>query len=41
MPMEIVKGYPPNIEMIKTVFPVNDNTVYAYGDIIYSPQGYV
>ena len=37
--MEIVKGYPPNIESIKLVFPVNDHTVYAYGDIIYSPQG--
>jgi len=37
--MKIITGYPPNIESIKMVFPVNGNTVYAYGDIIYSPQG--
>lgn len=37
--MEIVEGLPPNIELIKTRFPVNGYTVYAYGDKIYSPQG--
>jgi hypothetical protein len=38
-PMEIVTGYPPNIELIRTVFPVNGDTVFAWGDVIFSPQG--
>jgi hypothetical protein len=37
--MEIKTGYPPNIETIKLVFPVTEHTIYAYGDVIYSPQG--
>jgi hypothetical protein len=37
--MKIITGYPPNIENIKMVFPVTEHTIYAYGDIIYSPQG--
>lgn len=37
--MTIIQGYPPNIEAISLMFPINENTVYAYGDAIYSPQG--
>lgn len=38
--MEILSGaYPPNIEEIKKVFKVSDNTVYTYGDKIYNPKG--
>lgn len=37
--MKIVKAYPPNIEQIKLNFKISDNTVFAYGDTLYSPSG--
>lgn len=38
-PMTIEKGYPPNISFIQSVFPTTEETVFAYGNVIYSPQG--
>lgn len=35
--MQIIDEFPPNIEAIKKVFPINTNTVYTYGDILYAP----
>ena len=32
-------AYPPNIEEIKKAFKVADNTIYTYGNTIYSPKG--
>lgn len=37
--MKIVKDYPPNIEEIKKYFKITPNTVFTYGDTLYSPQG--
>ncbi len=36
--MKVVKDYPPNFEKIKAVFPVRDNTVYTYRDVIFAPK---
>lgn len=36
--MNIVKGYPPNIEKIRAAFPLRKNTVFTYGDTIYAPD---
>lgn len=35
--MKIVQGYPPNIDEIRKVFQLQDNTVFTYGDTVYSP----
>ena len=35
--MNISIGYPPNFEKIKKVFPIKKNTIYTYGDTIYTP----
>ena len=35
--MNVVKAYPPNIEKIKKVFPIQKNTVFTYGDTLYAP----
>jgi hypothetical protein len=40
--MDVVEGYPPNIDTIRMVFPVTKDTVFAYGDTIYCsyiPEG--
>ena len=34
----IVRDYPPNIDKIRKVFPIKDNTVFTYGDTIYAPH---
>lgn len=37
--MKILKGqYPPNIEEIRSAFPVSKDVVYAYGDTIFAPE---
>lgn len=33
---KISKGLPPNIEKIKAVFPYQPNTVFSYGDTVYT-----
>ena len=38
--MQIVKDYPPNIELIKANFQISGNTVFCYGDTLYNPGGY-
>lgn len=35
----IIVGYPPNIEQIKSVFPIREHTVFTYAPHIYSPSG--
>lgn len=37
--VEIVKGWPPNIEAIRAVLPVTERNIFAYGGKIYSPSG--
>lgn len=38
MSVRVVKGYPPNYAEIKAAFRPHPNTVFAYGDTIYSPS---
>lgn len=37
--MEIIQDYPPNIEAIRKRFILHKGTVFAYGNIIYNPDG--
>ena len=37
--MEIKKEYPPNFNLIKTVFPYENGRIYCYGETIYNPSG--
>lgn len=36
--MEILKGYPPNIETIKLAFDVTEDQLFPYGDKLYNPN---
>ena len=37
--MKVVNEYPPNIEEIKKVFPLDDDgIIFAYGNTIYAPK---
>ena len=36
--MIIKKKYPPNIEEIMKVFPINNNTIYTHGENIFAPH---
>lgn len=36
--MNILYEYPPNFDKIKEVFPIKEDTVFTYGDTIYSPK---
>lgn len=38
--MNIVKHNPPNILEIKAVFPIDEHTVFTYGDTLYNPGGW-
>lgn len=38
-PMKVVQGFPPNIEVIRSYFPLQGNELFAYGDTIYFPNG--
>lgn len=33
--MKVSNGLPPNIELIKKVFPIKSNTIFTYGDTIF------
>lgn len=38
--MEIIQGFPPNIEKIVKKFPLKSyNPIFAYGDKLYNPTG--
>lgn len=37
--MEIIKGYPPNINDIMGKFRTTLDVVFTYGDILYNPSG--
>lgn len=37
--MKIVHEFPPNIEEIRKVFPLQGYEMFAYGDTIYHPEG--
>lgn len=39
--MKIVSDYPPNIEDLRTVFPLSGKEIFTWGDIIYNPSGSV
>lgn len=36
--MKEIFKYPPNIELIKSKLPVQEGTLFAYGDTVYNPQ---
>lgn len=38
--MKIIKGYPPNIELIKITLGIYPNALYCYGDTVYTPEGH-
>lgn len=38
IPLIIAFEYPPNIEDIKKVFPLNKDVVFCYGNVIYNPS---
>lgn len=37
--MKIVKGFPPNYEIITLALNPNKDTIFCYGDTIYNPTG--
>jgi hypothetical protein len=37
--MNIIVGYPPNIEEVKKHFTTTSSTIYTYGNNIYNPSG--
>ena len=37
--MRVEMAWPPNIEAIREVFPIEGHEVFCYGDVIYSPSG--
>ena len=39
--MKIVHKYPPNIEDIKSVFPISRGIIFTYGDTIYNPDNFI
>ena len=38
--MKVISDWPPNINEIKQVLPINEKIVYCYGDKIYVPDGH-
>lgn len=37
--MNIVTGYPPNIEALKAKFKLSGSEIFTYGDTVYNPSG--
>lgn len=37
--MEVITGFPPNISEIQKKFPITVETVFTYGDKLYTPLG--
>lgn len=37
--MQIIKDYPPNIDKIRAKFQLISGVIFAYGDILYNPDG--
>lgn len=35
--LKVIKGYPPNIENLRLVFPITEKQLFPYGDKLYDP----